>query len=415
MAFETKRISYSTAYSREISNNKEMFIDMYVPLPQNKNLITVVTLKTDAWLSHIFEKSKYIGIDKNQSYEILDDLQQLISSSRDSSSNLAQPIEALGVEAENSDHLQFSEVIEHANLSLTLRERWITPISHEVKLTQWVLVIFASLFSFVLVMLFETTLKRRRSERSLKLLQDKAESDARSVTLGEMSTAIAHELNQPLGAIHNYAIGCQSLLNKSGEKNEDLFKALEEIKAQALRGSLIIKSIREFVKRENTTSELIDLSEAINAIKPLIELQAKKANSSLSIRCAKPVHVLMNKALLEQVLLNITKNGFEAMQDTSQPNRQLEISVGTTGLELNAPSQWAFVSVSDLGCGVSEHIQNKLFKPFISTKDNGMGVGLNFCQSIVERQGGKIVWENKPTGGATFHLNLPIANLDGVT
>ena len=123
----------------------------------------------------------------------------------------------------------------------------------------------------------------------------------------------------------------------------------------------------------------------------------------------------MNKALLEQVLLNITKNGFEAMQDTSQPNRQLEISVGTTGLELNAPSQWAFVSVSDLGCGVSEHIQNKLFKPFISTKDNGMGVGLNFCQSIVERQGGKIVWENKPTGGATFHLNLPIANLDGVT
>lgn len=400
-SFETKRVSYSEAYSREIgaTAQSELFIDAYIPLPQRSNVVAVVVFKTSDWVNKVLALSLNNNIDKNQSYEILDEDHQTIST------NNTEPI----VHAPN---LAVVLPFEQGATKFYLRASWLATPSAQILLLQGFATLITAALTIVSSMLVISSITRRKATAKLKALQDKAGLDARSITLGEMSTAIAHELNQPLGAIHNYASGCIKLLAASGDQTHEITNALEEIKSQSLRGSLIIKSIREFVKRENTAPELFDVSLAIEDIKPLIEIYAKKSQSKLSIEYNKDVFVSMNKALFEQVILNISKNGFESMQNAHHAQRLLEIKVRKEALEFNNGQLAATIAFKDCGCGIKAELEDKLFKPFVSTKDDGMGVGLSFCQSIVERQGGRITWDRNPEGGTTFYLNLPITNLE---
>jgi C4-dicarboxylate-specific signal transduction histidine kinase len=211
-------------------------------------------------------------------------------------------------------------------------------------------------------------------------------------------------LNQPLGAIENFASGCERLLKKDITRVDDVLKALAQIRSEASRGAQVIKSIREFVKRDNEQQELVSVQGVFSGLTPLLEIQAKSSHSKLNLECRKDIHLTTNRALFEQVLLNLARNGFEAMAD--QPTNARELSIRASASQ-EVASNTAQITVEDNGSGIDDAFEKKLFTPFASTKPNGMGIGLSLCLSIVERQGGSIRWERREQGGTKFTLVLP--------
>jgi two-component system sensor histidine kinase DctS len=225
-----------------------------------------------------------------------------------------------------------------------------------------------------------------------------------------MSTAIAHELNQPLGAIENFAVGCERLLAKEKPSIEDVLAALAQIRQEAQRGANVIKSIREFVKRDNESQDLIEVSSVVESLEPLLKILAKSSNSVLALECKENIHLFTNRALFEQVLINLARNGLDSMNETPQADRILKISA--TADVSTSNTQHAVIKISDNGSGIHKELESKLFTPFFTTKPNGMGIGLSLCQSIVERQGGSIDWARKDGGGTEFTLELPMAKVE---
>jgi signal transduction histidine kinase len=248
---------------------------------------------------------------------------------------------------------------------------------------------------------------RRAAKKRYEALEDKLQTDARIASLGEMSTAIAHELNQPLGAIQNYAYATEKLLKQSGLSFDPLIaQGLSQIRHEAARSSEVIKSIRSFIKREESAAESIDVSTMLDELKPLLEIQAHSLGCRIQIESEPGLRLNCSKALLQQVLLNMCRNGLEAMQSTPKNARLLIISC-----KHDALTKKVAISIKDKGHGISEEVEKSLFKPFFTTKKDGLGIGLNLCLSIAERQGGSVTWRNNDDGGACFLLELPFDRL----
>lgn len=235
-------------------------------------------------------------------------------------------------------------------------------------------------------------------------LEDKMQASAKIATLGEMSAAIAHELNQPLGAIENYAHACERLLRRAEPTPPGVLEALSHIRHEAQRGAEVIRSIRSLARRERGRIERVNISELFVKLRPLLEIQARRYSCEITMNAEPSLAVVCERTLLEQVIVNLTNNGFEAMQETPKLLRQLNLSA-----RLDPLSRAVVMVVSDNGPGVTDSDASSLFKPFFTTKTEGLGIGLNLCQTIAEQQGGSIVWRNKDERGAEFILRLPVA------
>lgn len=235
-------------------------------------------------------------------------------------------------------------------------------------------------------------------------LEDKMQASAKIATLGEMSAAIAHELNQPLGAIENYAHACERLLRRAEPTPAGVLEALGHIRHEAQRGAEVIRSIRSLARRERGRIERVNISELFIKLKPLLEIQARRYNCEITMNAEPSLAVVCERTLLEQVIVNLTNNGFEAMQQTPKVLRQLTLSA-----RLDPQSRAVVMVVSDNGSGVTDSDASSLFKPFFTTKTEGLGIGLNLCQTIAEQQGGSIEWRNRDERGAEFILRLPVA------
>jgi two-component system sensor histidine kinase DctS len=144
-------------------------------------------------------------------------------------------------------------------------------------------------------------------------------------------------------------------------------------------------------------------------LKPLLNIQAQRNGCEVEIRADHSLTVLCERTLLEQVIINLTNNGFEAMQDTPRALRRLTLTA-----QLEPKTRSVMVIVSDNGSGINDDYAQSLFKPFFTTKPEGLGIGLNLCQTIAEQQGGAISWHNKSGQGAEFVLRLPQANASEV-
>ncbi len=245
---------------------------------------------------------------------------------------------------------------------------------------------------------------RGQAAAAFRELEAKMQANAKIATLGEMSTAIAHELNQPLGAIENYAHACERLLMRSSPAQAGVLQALGHIRSEAQRGAEVIRSIRSLARRERGRVERIRVLDLFQKLKPLLNIQAQRNGCEIEIRAEDSLTVLCERTLLEQVIINLTNNGFEAMQDTPRALRRL-----TLAAQLEPKTQSVMVIVSDNGSGIKDGDANWLFKPFFTTKSEGLGIGLNLCQTIAEQQGGAISWHNKSEQGAEFVLRLPQA------
>lgn len=247
--------------------------------------------------------------------------------------------------------------------------------------------------------------ERRAQERRVQELQSELVHVSRLTAMGEMASSLAHELNQPLSAATNYLKGAVTLLGAEKPDNARAQDALKRASEQTLRAGDIIKRLREFVAKGETQQALEDPAVLMEEAAALALFGAKEKGVRVSLRFDRDLKpVVVDKIQIQQVALNLIRNAIEAMDDSEQ--RQLVVSVRPQD------ETTALFSVSDTGSGINPHIAEKLFQPFITTKSQGMGVGLSICRTIVESHGGRIWADANSGGGTTFNFTLPFADLE---
>jgi signal transduction histidine kinase len=241
---------------------------------------------------------------------------------------------------------------------------------------------------------------RKQAEETARRQQEKTEVMARLITIGELASTIAHELNQPLAAIANYVEGCLRRLQPTDAA--DLREAMEKAHAQALRASAVIQRVRSMAGRR--TLQLADcrVQVVIRSLEPLIAADAARhdVRVELVVDDALPA-VQADAVMLEQVLLNLCRNAFESMSGTRPEERVMTLSARVTD------EGAVEIAVADRGHGIPPERAGNLFEAFVSTKANGVGLGLHVCRSVAELHGAHLSTGPNPKGGTIFRFRFP--------
>jgi len=274
--------------------------------------------------------------------------------------------------------------------------------------------------------------EQRRIEELSRASQDRLQATARLAMVGEMASLLSHELNQPLAAISSYATGSLNLLQgemapaaksspggpEAGPTapplSEDLQLAMRRIAEQAERAGKVIKSVHDFVRRRDQVREAVEPRALLDAIMPLVSLQARKLGVRVVIEVDESCEpVLCDRTMVEQVLLNLSRNGMQAMRGTDEtqaPSQQARVlTLRIRPAASNAHSRWVEFAVIDRGEGISREVADRLFTPFFTTKEEGMGLGLSLCRTVIEQHGGFLGFEAAQPRGTIFSFTLPVA------
>jgi len=225
---------------------------------------------------------------------------------------------------------------------------------------------------------------------------------ARLVNLAEAGTTLAHELNQPLVAIVGYNSACLRMLDGGNPDFEELATAMEKCRAQAVRAGDILRRIRELTRKRSPTLAPCDFNAMIHKVLAWVrdELDRDGVRVKLALDPALPA-ALADAILIEQVMLNLVNNAVDAMRHTPLPERELVIETVTEAR--NAVR----VTIADRGAGIAPEHESRLFTPFFTTKERGLGLGLSICRSVLEMHGGRLWHDSRPGGGTAFHFSLP--------
>ncbi|HJP21776.1 MAG TPA: PAS domain S-box protein [Alphaproteobacteria bacterium] len=247
--------------------------------------------------------------------------------------------------------------------------------------------------------------ERKRREELSRSRQAELAHDHRLGMMGEMATELAHELNQPLAAIMNYAHGCSRRLQHHTGTPAEVRRAIDKILDQAERADEVIRRMRGFARREQPEHQAVDLNAVIGDALVLLEIEARRFTVTIELDFAATLPPVMADAVqIQQVVLNLARNGMEAMHENDSVSRRLIISTEDIGRE--APGQ-VQVTVRDTGGGLSGLPEGRIFEPFFTTKSEGTGLGLSLCRSIIEAHGGKLQVDGSPGPGAAFVFTLP--------
>lgn len=246
----------------------------------------------------------------------------------------------------------------------------------------------------------DITDQKRTAERA-RQQEERLQATQRLITMGEMASSLAHELNQPLAAIASYNAGCVNLLAAGNANLDDIGDALAKSTEQALRAGRIIRRIYEFVRRAEPKSEPCDIVQLLDEVIALVEPDARRQGMRIQRDFAPSLPTVNgDRVLLGQVALNLIRNGIEAMRDASPERRTLKVTAECDDEQIH-------LHVVDRGHGIPEEIAARLFEPFFTTKTEGMGMGLNICRSVVEGHKGRLWIEPHPDGGSIVHVLLP--------
>ena len=242
--------------------------------------------------------------------------------------------------------------------------------------------------------------ERQQTELRLHDLQSELAHVSRVTAMGTLATSIAHELNQPLTAIANYVETAEELLHDpDAETLEIVREAMRDCAAQSVRAGQIVRRLRDFVSRGETERRIESLARVVNEASALAMVGAGERGVEVEVKLAGgDDRVLIDRIQVQQVILNLVRNAIEAMRD-SQVRR---LRIGSRKL---AEGQ-VRVSIEDSGPGLAPEVAEQLFQPFLSTKDEGMGLGLSICHTIIQGHGGRIWAEPSKLGGTAFHFTL---------
>ncbi len=243
--------------------------------------------------------------------------------------------------------------------------------------------------------------ERQETQQRLQDLQAALVHISRFSAMGEMASTLAHELNQPLTAIASYLNGCRRLIDASDDKAGVIRDGIERAADQALRAGQIIRRLRQFVTRGESERQVASLAKLIEEASALALVGVKETGVRVAFSFDPRVSfVLVDKIQIQQVILNLMRNAIEAMQETSRR----ELTISTTQLDPDMVE----IGVADTGPGIAAEIAPQLFQPFVTTKADGMGIGLSISRTIIEAHGGRLWVERNPAGGATFRLTIKV-------
>ena len=256
---------------------------------------------------------------------------------------------------------------------------------------------------------------RRHAEEQAAQQNERAQTASRLITMGEMASSVAHELNQPLTAINNYCNGMVSRIKGQQISNEDLLIALEKTAKQANRAAQIIQRIRSFVKRSEPNRSRADVATLVSNAMELAEIELRRHNVRLShYIAARLPPIMVDPILVEQVLINLMKNAAESIAQAHLPTARRSVELRVVPKTIEEQNVVEF-SVLDSGKGLSPEVMGRLYEAFYSTKTEGMGIGLKLCRSIVESHQGRMIAENLYNGdevtGCRFTFWIPVKPL----
>lgn len=237
--------------------------------------------------------------------------------------------------------------------------------------------------------------------------QKRLEQTSRLITMGEMASSLAHELNQPLSAIANYCAGCVKRMQSGNFQLEDLLAAMQKASDQAERAGKIIRRMRDMVKKSDPNRQPVALGELVDEARAFADIEAQRSSTQLQVVIPENLpKIVVDRIMIEQVLHNLIKNGIEAMHGTPIERRKLSIEARQVDDRL------VEVSITDQGHGIREGDDEKIFAPFFTTKSEGMGIGLAICRSIIEFHQGRLWVEARREGGSVFRFTVPIEEND---
>ncbi len=259
---------------------------------------------------------------------------------------------------------------------------------------------------------------RKMAEDAAARQAEKAQFTSRLITMGEMASTVAHELNQPLAAISNYCSGMLSRVKSGNIDNEALISALDKTARQAQRAGQIIHRIRQFVKRSEPQRQPCRVRDITDAVLDLAVFEMKRRRVTLNTVVANRLpQIMADPILIEQVLLNLLKNAAEAIDTASMPQSRRVIDLRVQQRKIEEQGEVVEFTVTDSGPGMKDDMRARLFEAFHSTKAEGLGIGLSLCRSIIESHHGRITAENLYNGSVTvgcrFSFTLPVDISEG--
>ena len=243
--------------------------------------------------------------------------------------------------------------------------------------------------------------ERKTQQRETEALRGRLTHVGRIGTLGEMVSGIAHEVNQPLTAISNYASACRRMAQAGVLGGEELVATLEKISAQAQRAGQVIRGLRALVRKRDEIREPLDCNRLIRDVATLVDFEIRQGNYRFVLQLTEPLPAVMGDAVqIQQVVLNLVRNAVDAMSERAT-GELIEVSTSVV-------DSWVEMRVRDSGPGIPAAVAERLFEPFFTTKAQGIGLGLSICKSIITAHGGQLTAEVATGGGAEFRVRLPV-------
>ena len=249
----------------------------------------------------------------------------------------------------------------------------------------------------------EDLTRRRKAEEEAREHRERLAHVDRVSLLGEMAAGIAHEINQPLTAISNYADAARRRVSSSGTDPAKLLNSLEKVTEQAQRAGEVIRRLRALVKKGESKRELANINDLLRDTVKLADADARIYDISIDVDLnAQNPTVYVDPIQIQQVILNLLRNAVDATEEGGDSERSVRAKTTIVDDEL------VEVAVSDRGIGINDEAAKKLFSPFFTTKQSGMGMGLSISHSIINSHGGHLWFTRLPANGTSFHFTLPI-------
>jgi C4-dicarboxylate-specific signal transduction histidine kinase len=249
------------------------------------------------------------------------------------------------------------------------------------------------------------TTQRKQAEEEAQRRRDEIDLLSRVSLLGEMTAMIAHEVNQPLSGIISNASAGQRFIDRGEMDPETLREILADIAADGRRAHEVVRNIRNTIKRGGAVRERVNVNETVANIIHLIQQDAVTHSCEVEASLESDLPSIDGDPIqIQQVVVNLISNAFDAMKDTPPHDRKVIVSTGRDG------NGTVLIRVRDYGFGIREDVHDRIFEQFFTTKEDGLGMGLAIVRSIVEAHSGTITAENAEGGGACFQVTLPISN-----